>query len=281
MAQLVEREAEGKNPLDNLAIAPALDQDARRSRTGLAGVLDARVDQERQRAVEVGVGEHQLRRFSAEFERDRRNMARRRRLHQRPDRDRAGKGKMPHPGVGGERRARLLAEARNDIERARRKTRFPREVSKGERSEAGFLRRLQDAGVAHRQRRADGAPRDLDQLMRAGIAFACQDERVRRAEPDRGENRLGFLLAIQKFARIYPPVDALARAYGPWWLCNDVTRPFWKSGSRATRWRSGPEREVDMVAIPVWAMEPCPDAVLRGTRLRGRGSRVTDPSSLS
>ena len=44
---------------------------------------------------------------------------------------------------------------------------------------------------------------------------------------------------------------------------------------------TGPEREVDMVAIPVWAIEPCPDAVLRGTRLRGRGSRVTDPSSLS
>ena len=75
---------------------------------------------------------------------------------------------------------------------------------------------------------------------------------------------------------MYPTVDALARAYGPWWLCNDVTRPFWQSGGNA-----GPEREVDMVAIPVWAIAPCPDAVLRGTRLRGRGSRVTDPSSLS
>jgi len=36
-----------------------------------------------------------------------------------------------------------------------------------------------------------------------------------------------------------------------------------------------------MVAIPIRAVAPCPDAVLRGTRLRGRGGRVTDPSSLS
>ena len=71
-------------------------------------------------------------------------------------------------------------------------------------------------------------------------------------------------------------VDALARAYGPWWLCNDVTRPFWQSGVLP-----GPEREVDMVAIPSRAIAPCPDAALRGTRQRGRGGRVTDPSSLS
>jgi hypothetical protein len=39
--------------------------------------------------------------------------------------------------------------------------------------------------------------------------------------------------------------DALARAYGPSWLCNDVTRPFWKNRSS---W-IGAEREDDMVAI--------------------------------
>ena len=75
---------------------------------------------------------------------------------------------------------------------------------------------------------------------------------------------------------MYPLLDALARAYGRWWLCNDVTRPFWQPGRKA-----GPEREVDMVAIPNRASTPCPDANLRGTRQRGRGSRVTDPSSLS
>jgi hypothetical protein len=83
-------------------------------------------------------------------------------------------------------------------------------------------------------------------------------------------------LAFQAEWRIYPVLDALARAYGPWWLCNDVTRPFWSSGREA-----GPEREVDMVATRLRGVVPCPDANLRGTRLRGRGNRVIDPSSLS
>ena len=90
-----------------------------------------------------------------------------------------------------------------------------------------------------------------------------------------------FPLALAPDARIYPRVDALARAYGPWWLCNDVTRPFWQSGPPVCREGAGPEREVDMVAIPSRAIAPCPDAALRGTRQRGRGGRVSDPSSLS
>src|SRR5436190_4876449 len=83
-------------------------------------------------------------------------------------------------------------------------------------------------------------------------------------------------LALPAHKRIYRGLDALARAYGPWWLCNDVTRPFWSSGRMA-----GPEREVGMVAIRLRGVVPCPDANLRGTRLRGRGNRVIDASSLS
>jgi hypothetical protein len=82
-------------------------------------------------------------------------------------------------------------------------------------------------------------------------------------------------LAFQADRRMYRALDALARAYGPWWLCNDVTRPFWQPGLAA-----GPERETDMVAIPIRAGAPCPDANLRATRQRGRGNSV-DPSSLS
>ncbi len=92
-------------------------------------------------------------------------MARRRRLDQRPDRNRAGEGKVAHAGMGGERGARLLAEAGNDVERACRKTRFPRQIGERERGEAGFLRRLEHAGVAHRQRRADGAPGNLHRIV--------------------------------------------------------------------------------------------------------------------
>jgi hypothetical protein len=85
-----------------------------------------------------------------------------------------------------------------------------------------------------------------------------------------------FALALSSDERMYRALDALARAYGPWWLCNEVTRPFWQSGCKAD-----PEREDGMVAIRSKGVVPCPDANLRGTRLRGRGNRVIDPSSLS
>ncbi len=63
------------------------------------------------------------------------------------------------------RGARFLAQAWHDIERAGGKARLPRQIGERERGEAGFLRRLQDAGVAHRQRRADGAAGDLHRII--------------------------------------------------------------------------------------------------------------------
>ncbi len=88
-----------------------------------------------------------------------------RRLDQRSDGDRAGKRQMAHAGMGGERRARLFAEARHDIEGAVRKAGLAGEIGKRERSEAGLLGRLQHAGVAHRQRRADRAAGDLHRIV--------------------------------------------------------------------------------------------------------------------
>src|SRR5262249_535782 len=84
-----------------------------------------------------------------------------------------------------------------------------------------------------------------------------------------------FALASSTDERMYRALAALARAYVPWGLCNDVTRPFWQPGCEA-----GPEREDGMVAFRSRGVVPCPDANLRGTRLRGRGNRVIDPSSL-
>ena len=69
------------------------------------------------------------------------------------------------PGCAASARAGLLAEAGDDVERAGGKTSLPREVRERERGEAGFLRGLQDAGVAHRERRADGAAGDLHRIV--------------------------------------------------------------------------------------------------------------------
>ena len=109
----------------------------------------------------------------------------------------------------------------------------------------------------------------------AGVGFH-RPRQIVFFEPSSNCNFLEFVLASPPDKRIYRALDALARAYGPWWLCNDVTRPFWSSGREV-----GPEREVGMVAIRLRGVVPCLDANLRGTRLRGRGSRVIDPSSLS
>ena len=78
-------------------------------RTGLAGVLDAGIDEERQRRVEIGVGEHQLRRLAAELQRHRHDVPRRRGLDEPADRDRAGEGDVVDARMRRQRRARLLA----------------------------------------------------------------------------------------------------------------------------------------------------------------------------
>ena len=161
----LERTIALSHPLDDFAINLTLDENAGGGGAGLARILYACIDQERECAVEVGVGEHELGRFAAEFEGHRRDMARGRSLDERPDCDRAGEGKMPDPGVGGERRAGHFAEARHDIERARRKARLAREIGERQRSQAGLLGGLQHARVAHRQRRADGAPGDLHRIV--------------------------------------------------------------------------------------------------------------------
>jgi hypothetical protein len=49
----------------------ALDQQAAAGRAGLAGVLHDGVDDHRQRGVEIGIVEDDLRRLAAQFERDR------------------------------------------------------------------------------------------------------------------------------------------------------------------------------------------------------------------
>ena len=162
----------------------ALDQDARRRRAGLPGVLDAGVDEEGQRRVEVGIGEDDLRALAAELERHRHGVLRRRGLHQRADRDRAGEREVvrrrdapasaapassPRPGTT------LSAPAG--------KPASLRDAREGERGQAGLFGRLEHAGVAHRQRRADAAADDLHRVVpRHDVA----GDAVRLAQRQRG-----------------------------------------------------------------------------------------------
>ena len=56
---------------DEAVVDPVLDQQPRAGRAGLAGVMDRSVDDDRQGLVEIGIGEHDLRRPAAELEGDR------------------------------------------------------------------------------------------------------------------------------------------------------------------------------------------------------------------
>ena len=57
------------HPCHDLFEDRGLNKDARSRRTGLPGVLNARVDQRRQGRFEVGIGEHDLRTLATQFQR--------------------------------------------------------------------------------------------------------------------------------------------------------------------------------------------------------------------
>src|SRR6187551_2520792 len=86
-------------------------------------------------------------------------------------------------GMRRERRAGLLAEPGHDVEGARRQAGLERDPGEGEHRQARFLGGLEDAGVAHRKRRADAAADDLHRVVpRHDVA----GDPVRLAQRQRG-----------------------------------------------------------------------------------------------
>ena len=104
--------------LGHALIDGALDQDAAARRAGLAAILDDGVDQHRQRCLDVGVGEDDLRRLAAEFHGDAAIVDGRRLLDRRAGRRRAGEGDVVDHRMRRKRRASLAAVAGDDVEDA-------------------------------------------------------------------------------------------------------------------------------------------------------------------
>src|SRR5690606_17647767 len=97
----------------HLVMDRAVDEDARAGGAGLPGILDAGVDEEWQRSLEVGVLEYDLRGFSAELQRYRDDVVGRRMLDQLADTDRAGERNVVDARMRRQRRARFLTETRD------------------------------------------------------------------------------------------------------------------------------------------------------------------------
>ena len=114
----------------------------------------------------VGVGEHDLRRLAAEFEHAFDVPLRRRLLHDRADFGRAGEGDHVDAGMRGQRRAGFLAEARDDIDRARAECpASSRDRREQDRRHAGFLGGLQHDRVAGGERRRERAAEHLRRIV--------------------------------------------------------------------------------------------------------------------
>jgi hypothetical protein len=122
-------------------------------------ILDAGIDQERQCALEIGIGKDDLRRFSAQFQRHRNDVLRRRLLDLAAGFERTGERDMIDAGMRAERRTGFLAKARHNVERACRQAAVHGDAGEGQGRQRGFLSRLQNRGVAHGQAAPTERPR--------------------------------------------------------------------------------------------------------------------------
>ena len=132
---------------------------------GLPGVLDDRLQDDRQGARKVGVGEDDLRRLAAELQHALHGVARGGLLHERPDLDGAGERDEVDARMAGEGGAGFVSVARDDVERAFRQSDVRREARDLERGKARVLGRLQHGGVAHRERGRQRPAEDLGRII--------------------------------------------------------------------------------------------------------------------
>ena len=194
-----QRAKRRREPLEQLVVARALDQQPAARRARLPGVLHDRVDDHRDRRVEIGVGEHDLRTLAAELERHRAVALRRFLRDQRAGRRRAGERQVVDARMLREREPGLAAEPGDDVERAVGEAGAGRELGDAQERQARVLGRLDDARVARRERAAHAAPEDLhrvvprDDVAGDAVRLAPRQHRV--------AGRVGNRLAVQLVGR--------------------------------------------------------------------------------
>ena len=102
---------------------------------------------------------------------------RRRRLDKAPGGNGPGEAQMIDTRMRRQRGARNATKSWHNVQRALREPGLPREFSKGQGSQAGFFRGLQNGGIACRERGADGTPYDLHRVV-PGHNMPCHAMRL-------------------------------------------------------------------------------------------------------
>jgi len=131
----------------------ALDEEPRSGDARLAGRGEDARDHTLDRVLDLGVVEHDVRRFAAELEADALHAARRRLVDLLSCEVGAGERHLGDERMLDQRRARFRTEAGDDVDDTGRKAGFLDETHELERARGGVLRRLDDHRVAGRERR--------------------------------------------------------------------------------------------------------------------------------
>jgi hypothetical protein len=142
-----------------------LHKEPRAGCAGLPSVLDDRVNDNRNRLLDVSVGEDYVGRLAAELQRDGDNVVGGSFAHELADLQRTREREVVYAVMGGEGGPGLFSETRDDIQGSGGKPRFQRYLAEPDGGKRGFLGRLQHAAVARGQGRGDGAAADLDGVV--------------------------------------------------------------------------------------------------------------------
>ncbi len=177
--------------LGEAVVDARLDEDPRPRAAVLAGVVEDGVRCGRRGALEVGVGEDDVGGLAAELERDPLDRPRSAPHHPLPDLGRAGEADLRHVRMLDEPRTHDRALAGEDVDDALGDARLERELAEPQRRQRRQLCRLENDGVAARQRRSelprrdverevprDDQPDDAERLAECQVDAACDRDRL-------------------------------------------------------------------------------------------------------
>ncbi len=131
----------------------------------MAGVLDPGVHEKRNRAVDVGICEYELWRLAPELERDRYDVFGGSSLNELSHGNRPGERNVVHVCMTRERSAGLVAQARYDVEGARRKSGLSCQVRERQGGETCFFGWFEHCGIACGECRTNRAADDLHGIV--------------------------------------------------------------------------------------------------------------------